>query len=67
MASGRGGMACLLREHELWGKLSYRKRHPTFLPPQNGQSPVGVKRKNVPPEVGRRQQVLAKFKLPAGG
>jgi hypothetical protein len=26
-----------------------------------------VKLKDVPPEVGSRQQVLAKFKLPAGG
>jgi hypothetical protein len=28
---------------------------------------LGVKLKDVPPEVGSRQQVLAKFKLPAGG
>jgi hypothetical protein len=28
---------------------------------------LGVKLKNVPPEVGSRQQVLAKFKLPARG
>jgi hypothetical protein len=28
---------------------------------------LGVKLKNVPPEVGSHQQVLAKFKLPAGG
>ena len=28
---------------------------------------LGVKLKNVPPEVGSPQQVLAKFKLPAGG
>ena len=28
---------------------------------------LGVKLKNVPPEVGSRQQVLAKYELPARG
>jgi hypothetical protein len=28
---------------------------------------LGVPRQHVPPEVGRRQQVLAQLKLPAGG
>jgi hypothetical protein len=32
MASGRCGMARLLHEDELWGKLIYRKGHPTLLP-----------------------------------
>jgi hypothetical protein len=40
MASGRCGMAGLLPEHELWGKLSYRQSYLTPLPTRNGQSPV---------------------------
>src|SRR5919108_5071157 len=40
IAPGRGGMAVLLRSHDLWGKLISRMARPALLPTPKGQSRV---------------------------